>query len=66
MAAFLFRQALLLAVFTDARDVDTELMQALALEIGFSEATFVLPPEAGGSARVRTFTPLAELPLAGD
>lgn len=25
----------------------------------------MLPPEAGGSARVRIFTPLAELPLAG-
>ena len=37
-----------LAVFTDARELDTETMQALALEIGFSETTFVLPAGAGG------------------
>jgi trans-2,3-dihydro-3-hydroxyanthranilate isomerase len=54
-----------LAVFTDAREIDTELMQALALELGFSESTFVLPPEEGGTARARIFTPVAELPLAG-
>jgi trans-2,3-dihydro-3-hydroxyanthranilate isomerase len=54
-----------LAVFTDARDVDEETMQALALEIGFSETTFVLPPEEGGTVRVRIFTPTAELPFAG-
>ncbi len=54
-----------LAVFTDARGVDTETMQALALEIGFSETTFVLPAEAGGTARVRIFAPLVEMPFAG-
>jgi trans-2,3-dihydro-3-hydroxyanthranilate isomerase len=54
-----------LAVFTDARTVDDATMQALALEIGFSETTFVLPPEAGGQARVRIFNPLAEMPFAG-
>ena len=54
-----------LAVFTDARDLDAETMQALALEIGFSETTFVLPAEEGGTARVRIFTPAAELPFAG-
>jgi trans-2,3-dihydro-3-hydroxyanthranilate isomerase len=54
-----------LAVFTDAREVDTELMQSLAKEIGFSETTFVLPAEEGGTARVRIFTPAAELPFAG-
>jgi trans-2,3-dihydro-3-hydroxyanthranilate isomerase len=54
-----------LAVFTDARGVDGELMQALALEIGFSETTFVLPPEQGGTVRIRIFTPKAELPFAG-
>jgi len=40
-------------------------MQALAKEIGFSETTFVLPAEKGGTARVRIFTPAAELPFAG-
>ncbi len=54
-----------LAVFTDARDVDEATMQALALEIGFSETTFVLPPEGGGTVRVRIFTPRKELPFAG-
>ena len=54
-----------LAVFTDAREVDADLMQALALEIGYSETTFVLPAEQGGTARIRIFTPFVELPFAG-
>jgi trans-2,3-dihydro-3-hydroxyanthranilate isomerase len=54
-----------LAVFTDARGLDEETMQALALEIGFSETTFVLPPEAGGTARVRIFNPDSEMQFAG-
>jgi trans-2,3-dihydro-3-hydroxyanthranilate isomerase len=54
-----------LAVFTDARGLGDETMQALALEMGFSETTFVLPPEQGGTARVRIFTPWTELPFAG-
>ena len=54
-----------LAVFTDARALDTETMLALAHEINFSESTFVLPAEAGGHAKIRTFTPLAEIPFGG-
>jgi len=54
-----------LAVFTDARELDGETMQALALEIGFSETVFVLPAEQGGTVRVRIFTPRAELAFAG-
>jgi len=54
-----------LAVFTDARSLDEKKMQALALEIGFSETTFVLPPEQGGTVRIRIFTPRTELPFAG-
>ena len=54
-----------LAVFTDARELDTETMQALALEVGFSETVFVLPPEQGGTARIRIFNPKAEMPFAG-
>lgn len=54
-----------LAVFTDARGLDDETMQAAALEIGFSETVFVLPPEADGHARIRIFTPRYELPFAG-
>ena len=54
-----------LAVFTDARGLGEETMQRLALEIGFSETVFVLPPEGGGHVRVRIFTPRAELRFAG-
>ena len=54
-----------LAVFTDARGLDDATMQSLALEVGFSETTFVLPPEQGGTARIRIFNPLHEMPFAG-
>ena len=54
-----------LAVFTDARDLDTETMQTLAREMNLSETVFVLPPEDGGHARIRIFTPKSELPFAG-
>lgn len=54
-----------LAVFTDARGLDERTMQALALEIGFSETTFVLPAEQGGTARMRIFNPGSEMPFAG-
>ena len=55
-----------LAVFTDARELPESLMQALALEMGFSESVFVLPPEdPGADVRIRIFTPGRELPFAG-
>ena len=54
-----------LAVFTDARDLDPLTMQALAKEMNFSETVFVLPPEDGGHAKIRIFTPSNELPFAG-
>jgi len=54
-----------LAVFTDARDLDTQTMQALALEVGFSESVFVFSPESGGHVKIRIFTPYFELPFAG-
>ena len=54
-----------LAVFTDGRDVAEETMQKLAREVNFSETVFVLPPEDGGHARIRIFTPSNELPFAG-
>ena len=54
-----------LAVFTDARDLDEPTMQALALELGFSETVFVLPPRSGGHVRIRIFTPTSELAFAG-
>lgn len=54
-----------LAVFTDGRDLDEATMQGLAREMNFSETVFVLPPEDGGHARIRIFTPASELPFAG-
>jgi trans-2,3-dihydro-3-hydroxyanthranilate isomerase len=54
-----------LGVFTDARDVDGELMQRLARELNFSETVFVLPAEGDGHARIRIFTPAVEVPFAG-
>jgi trans-2,3-dihydro-3-hydroxyanthranilate isomerase len=54
-----------LAVFTDARGVDGELMQRLARELNFSETVFVLPAEGEGHARIRIFTPTIEVPFAG-
>jgi trans-2,3-dihydro-3-hydroxyanthranilate isomerase len=54
-----------LAVFTDGRELEPETMQALALEVGFSETVFVLPAEGAGDVRIRIFTPRVELPFAG-
>jgi trans-2,3-dihydro-3-hydroxyanthranilate isomerase len=55
-----------LAVFTDGRALTDETMQALALEIGFSETVFALPAEsADADVRIRIFTPSRELPFAG-
>ena len=54
-----------LAVFTDGRGLDDDEMQRLARELNLSETVFVLPPEAGGHARIRIFTPAVELPFAG-
>ena len=54
-----------LAVFTDAREMPDELLQPLAKEMNYSETVFVLPPSDGGDARIRIFTPSAELKFAG-
>src|ERR671935_2732779 len=54
-----------LAVFTDAREIPETSLQRLAREINFSETVFVYPPAEGGHAKMRIFTPLAELPFAG-
>jgi trans-2,3-dihydro-3-hydroxyanthranilate isomerase len=55
-----------LAVFTDARDLDSRTMQLLAREMNFSETVFVLPPQAeNADVRIRIFTPGTELPFAG-
>jgi trans-2,3-dihydro-3-hydroxyanthranilate isomerase len=54
-----------LAVYTDAREVPEDRMQDIAREMNFSETVFVLPPDGDGHARIRIFTPSAELPFAG-
>jgi trans-2,3-dihydro-3-hydroxyanthranilate isomerase len=55
-----------LAVFTDARDLDSLTMQALAREMAFSETVFVLRPSSpDADVRIRIFTPSTELPFAG-
>jgi trans-2,3-dihydro-3-hydroxyanthranilate isomerase len=54
-----------LAVVLDADGLDDARMQAIAREFGHPETVFVLRPEAGGTARVRIFTPSVELPFAG-
>jgi trans-2,3-dihydro-3-hydroxyanthranilate isomerase len=55
-----------LAVFTDARDLDSLTMQSLAREMNFSETVFVLPPSSEeADVRIRIFTPALELPFAG-
>src|SRR5919197_5968718 len=54
-----------LAVFTDARDLPEERLQPLAREINFSETVYVYPAEGDGHAKMRIFTPAAELPFAG-
>ncbi|MEM9973030.1 MAG: PhzF family phenazine biosynthesis protein [Pseudomonadota bacterium] len=55
-----------LAVVFDAAELDTEAMVAITREFNFSETTFILPPEdSAHTAKVRIFTPSAELPFAG-
>jgi len=54
-----------LAVLPDARGLSDLQMQRIAREFNFSESTFVLPPENGGTRRVRIFTPTKEIPFAG-
>lgn len=55
-----------LAVFSDARGLSGQQMQALANELNLSETTFVLPPEdPANDFKVRIFTAQIEMPMAG-
>ena len=54
-----------LAVFEDGSALSDDQMQRLAWEMNLSETVFLLPAEHGGDARMRIFTPAAELPFAG-
>lgn len=55
-----------LAVLTNARGLSSTTMQAIANEFNLSETAFVLPPkDAKNDHRIRIFTPITELPVAG-
>lgn len=55
-----------LAVLPDASGLSGEQMQAIAAEFNLSETSFVLPPaDPAHLARLRIFTPRAEVPFAG-
>lgn len=55
-----------LAVLPDATGLCADGMQKVAREFNFSETTFVLPPtDDSATARVRIFTPAAEVDFAG-
>ncbi len=54
-----------LAVFLDGRGLSIARMQAIAREMNLSETTFLFPGGRKADARVRLFTPQAELPFAG-
>jgi trans-2,3-dihydro-3-hydroxyanthranilate isomerase len=54
-----------LAVFTNAREIPEDRLQALAREINFSETVFVYPADGDADVRIRIFTPGVEVPFAG-
>ena len=55
-----------LAVFPDARDIPESQLLPITREFNYSETTFCYPPaDPGHAARVRIFTPGAEIPFAG-
>jgi len=54
-----------LAVLPNAVGLRTAQMQQIAREFNFSESAFVFPAEAGGTRKVRIFTPTDEVPFAG-
>lgn len=56
-----------LATFYDAssNNITKEEMQGIALEMNFSETTFIFPSERDCDAKIRIFTPRNELDFAG-
>lgn len=52
------------AVVFESGDLDSEVMQAIALEMNLSETAFVME-SANADFRVRYFTPAEEIPMAG-
>jgi trans-2,3-dihydro-3-hydroxyanthranilate isomerase len=55
-----------LAVFPEAEELDTRVLQAIARELNLSETVFVFrPANPAHTRRLRIFTPASELPFAG-
>jgi trans-2,3-dihydro-3-hydroxyanthranilate isomerase len=55
-----------LAVFPEAEELETRVLQAIARELNLSETVFVFPPaNPAHTRRLRIFTPASELPFAG-
>ena len=55
-----------LAVFPDAGEIPPSRLQAIARELNLSETVYVYPPaDPAHHAKLRIFTPAAELPMAG-
>lgn len=54
-----------LAVFPEAAGLTDRQMRQIAREFNLAETTFVFPPEAGQTRKVRIFTPACEVPFAG-
>jgi trans-2,3-dihydro-3-hydroxyanthranilate isomerase len=53
------------AVFPQAAGISSYVMQALARQLNLVETVFVVPAEGGADFRLRYFTPLEEIPVAG-
>ncbi|HWD65037.1 MAG TPA: PhzF family phenazine biosynthesis protein [Solirubrobacteraceae bacterium] len=54
-----------LAVFTQAEEIPSRLMQPAARELNLSETVFLLPGDGECEAQARIFTPAVEVPFAG-
>jgi len=54
-----------LAVLPNAEGLSDDQMQQITREFNYSETSFVFPPEAGQTKKVRIFTPAQEIPFAG-
>ncbi len=54
-----------LAVLPQAEGLGDAQMLQIAREFNFSETSFVFPPAAGHTRKVRIFTPTGEIPFAG-
>jgi trans-2,3-dihydro-3-hydroxyanthranilate isomerase len=54
-----------LAVLPEAQGLSDEQMQKIAREFNLTQTTFVFPPEAGHTRKVRIFTTTTEVPFAG-